>query len=198
VRSARPRRRPSSLPWLIGTLVGLGLLLAVASVLLQGGGATAGISPLSLPVFSLQGQTVPSFQAPLLAGGGKMVSPRQFLGRPLLINFWASWCPPCNQEETTLVKAARQYAGRVQFLGVNVTDKDSVEAARRFESVYKVTWPTALDVSGSISDTYRVLAIPTTFFVNRDGIVVARVEGPLGADQLAAELKRLIAPAGGR
>ncbi|MCY0902183.1 MAG: TlpA disulfide reductase family protein [Firmicutes bacterium] len=187
---------PSSLLWLVGTLTGLGILLAVASVFLQGGGSSSGISPLALPVFSLQGQRAPQFKAPLLAGDGKTVTPRQFLGKPLLINFWASWCPPCNQEETTLVKAARQYAGRVQFLGVNVTDKDSVEAAQRFDAVYKVGWPTARDMSGSISSMYRVLAIPTTFFVNPDGVVVARVEGPLGADQLAAELNRLIRPTG--
>lgn len=194
----RRGRPPSSLLWLVGTLTGLGILLAVASVFLQGGGSSSGISPLALPVFSLQGQRAPQFKAPLLVGGGKTVSPRQFLGKPLLINFWASWCPPCNQEEPTLVADARQYEGRVQFLGVNVTDKDSVAAAQRFVAVYNVPWPTALDLSGAISDSYRVLAIPTTFFVNRDGIVVARVEGPLGAQELAADLKRLIAPTADR
>ncbi len=100
-------------------------------------------------------------------------------GRPVVLNFWASWCAPCREEEGVLKAAAERWQGRVAFLGVAF--RDSPEAARATQERVHYPYPVGPAASG-IPAAYGVTAPPETFFLDRDGVVTARFIGPLDAD----------------
>jgi cytochrome c biogenesis protein CcmG/thiol:disulfide interchange protein DsbE len=92
-------------------------------------------------------------------------------GKPVVLNFWASWCVPCKGEAKMLEAASHRYrSSGVVFVGVDWHDVKS--DARRFLEAHGVTYPTVLDGSGSVTDRYNVPAVPETFFVDRSGRLV--------------------------
>jgi cytochrome c biogenesis protein CcmG/thiol:disulfide interchange protein DsbE len=92
-------------------------------------------------------------------------------GKPVVLNFWASWCVPCKGEATMLQSAFEQYRKQgVVFLGVDYHDVTS--DARTFLSHHGVTYPTVQDGSGKVADSYGVVAVPETYFINRQGRLV--------------------------
>jgi cytochrome c biogenesis protein CcmG, thiol:disulfide interchange protein DsbE len=116
------------------------------------------------------GGPAPTFRLGRLDGDGTLdlVSLR---GKPVVLNFWASWCVPCKGEAPMLERASRQYSKQgVVFVGIDWHDLKS--DARRFLSHHSVTYPTVLDRSGSIADRYGVVAVPETYFVDRRGRLV--------------------------
>ena len=153
------------------------------------------------PVTGRSGMTrvskpAPDFTLPLLDGGELALS--QYMGNPMVINFWASWCPPCRQESLILERAWRSYTSRdVMFVGVDI--QDSEEDARAYVREFGLTYPNGLDVDGKITVDYGVIGLPVTFFVNRDGIVVRRWVGAISETRLAmwlGELMSGVAPSG--
>jgi len=98
-----------------------------------------------------------------------------------VLNFWASWCVPCRQEAPVLNAAARRYDGRVQFLGADI--KDSDQAARAYLSELGVPYLAGPISQGSEKD-FGVSAPPETFFIDRQGSIVARITGPVDAKRL--------------
>ncbi|QQE78455.1 TlpA disulfide reductase family protein [Alicyclobacillus sp. SO9] len=121
----------------------------------------------------------------------KPVSTDSLQGKPIFINFWTSWCTYCRLETPDIVKAYQKYGKQVVFLSVNITSEDSVQAMANFVHQYGMTWPVALDRSGKVSKEYQVVGIPTSFFVSRQGIIVAKNVGSLSAGTLNADLKRI-------
>jgi len=124
---------------------------------------------------------------------GSEVSLSQFRGQPVLINFWASWCPPCRLEMPDLVRAyeAHKAEGFV-VLGVNLTFQDSLPDVQAFVDEFQMTFPVLLDEQGDVTENlYRLRGLPLSVFVNPDGII-ARVQ--IGAmtgeqiDQFVAEI----------
>ena len=92
-------------------------------------------------------------------------------GKPVVLNFWASWCVPCKGEAKMLEDAWRQYRSQgVVFVGIDWHDVKS--DARRFLDHHGVTYPTVLDGSGSITDRYGVVGVPETYFIDRRGRLV--------------------------
>jgi cytochrome c biogenesis protein CcmG/thiol:disulfide interchange protein DsbE len=92
-------------------------------------------------------------------------------GKPVVLNFWASWCVPCKGEAKVLESAWQQYRKQgVVFLGIDYHDVTS--DARTFLSHHDVTYPTVSDGSGKIADSYGVSAVPETYFINRQGHLV--------------------------
>ena len=100
-------------------------------------------------------------------------------GRPVVLNFWASWCVPCKGEAKLLERAWRQYRKRgVVFLGIDYHDVTS--DARTFLERHGVTYPTVRDGSGRIGDRYGLTGVPETYFVNRQGRLVGEhILGPI-------------------
>jgi thiol-disulfide isomerase/thioredoxin len=113
------------------------------------------------------GQTPPDFT--LLLPDGRHASLSDFKGRPVLINFWATWCPPCRAEMPELLQAARDYPDLV-LLAVNVNE--SADAVSQFAEQFRMDVPVVIDQEGAISNRYNVSGLPTSVFVHPDGTIV--------------------------
>lgn len=112
-----------------------------------------------------------------------------FRGKPLVINYWASWCTFCVAEMPDFEKAHKRLGGRVAFVGVDVMDQ--LEAAKEFAKRTGVTYTLATDKDASIFKRLGGgLGMPTTFFVDRDGTIVSRFVGPLTLEDLNKRLRK--------
>ena len=132
-----------------------------------------------------------TFSAPLLGGGA--ISLADYLGRePVILSFWASWRRPCNDDADLLERAYQQYSGRLVLIGVS--GQDPLENALAFASQHNLTFPVALDGNADVAWLYRVTNLPTTFFIDASGKIVAIHRGPLRAGQLERYLDLLLAP----
>jgi cytochrome c biogenesis protein CcmG/thiol:disulfide interchange protein DsbE len=128
---------------------------------------------------SLVGRTAPELA--IQAGDGTKVGLAELRGRPVVLNFWASWCPPCREEDPALKSAAVASAGRVQFVGVNI--QDSAAAASAYVAEQQQPYPVGPLASGRYQD-FGVTVPPETFFIDSDGKVAARFVGPLDVPTL--------------
>jgi peroxiredoxin len=91
--------------------------------------------------------------------------------KPLVLNFWASWCTPCHDEAPDLKKVYGKYEGKVDFYAVNITRNDTKEKAEEFVKKYGLTFPVLLDLDAQVSEMYRVIFVPTSFIVDRQGTI---------------------------
>lgn len=118
------------------------------------------------------GQTVRNFQLRLL--NGQKVTPASFRGRVLVLNFWASWCPPCIEETPALNTMAQQFSSsKVVVLGVSI-DEDPV-AYRTFLTRYHISYPTARDPSQDVMHRYGTRQIPETYIIGPNGRLVRKL-----------------------
>ena len=117
---------------------------------------------------------------------GNMVKLSDFFGKPIVLNFWASWCPPCKAELPDFDDACKKYDGEVVFLMVNMTDNqmETVEVAKDFIKTYGYDFPVYFDVSYEAAMVYGVRSIPQTYFINAEGEAVATATGMISASQL--------------
>jgi cytochrome c biogenesis protein CcmG, thiol:disulfide interchange protein DsbE len=114
------------------------------------------------------GAPAPAFT--LAAPEGRQISLAGLKGKAVVLNFWASWCPPCRAEMGALDQAQRDYADRgVVVLGVNQMEAEAVATA--FMREQSLTFPIALDADGAVSQQYRASALPTTYFIDGDGVI---------------------------
>lgn len=123
-------------------------------------------------------------------GGGNRVSTADLSGKPVILNFWATWCPPCRSELPAFDKLYRQYGNEVSFMMIDLTDgyRETVEGVRKFISENGYTFPVYYDTEGSAAEAYNVSSIPFTVAVGRNGNIVGT---HLGAMSEAA-LEKLI------
>lgn len=129
------------------------------------------------------------FTLPLFDGGELTLS--SLKGQPVVINFWASWCPPCREEAPVLERVWRLYEERgVTFIGVDIQDTE--EDARAFIREFDITYPNGRDLKGRITIDYGVGGIPVTFFIDREGLIASRWVGSLNEDLLVARIVELL------
>jgi thiol-disulfide isomerase/thioredoxin len=102
-------------------------------------------------------------------------------GRPVLLNLWASWCPPCREEMPLFEDAARRHP-EVLFLGVAVQDEPEAAAAAADEM--KLTYPLAVDLDGAVDAAFPSPGLPATFLIGSDGTLIGAVYGGLGAEDI--------------
>ncbi len=122
------------------------------------------------------GKGAPSFSAPRLDGKGA-VSLASLEGKPVVLNFWASWCAPCKAEAPLLATAAGRYAGKVTFVGMDVHDARS--DAVRFVTQHHLDYLQLRDEGGDVASAYGLTGQPETFFIDKNGAVVQHVLGAL-------------------
>ncbi len=142
------------------------------------------------------GFLAPDFELPSLSG--PVYRSGDLRGKPVLINFWASWCPPCRQEMPALQSVYAQYQDQgLQVLAVNVTDQDDPASVAQFAEEFDLTFPVLMDADGQVGRRYQVQALPTSFLVGSDGVIrQVYVGGPLDESLLRAQVMALLA--GGR
>jgi cytochrome c biogenesis protein CcmG/thiol:disulfide interchange protein DsbE len=140
------------------------------------------------------GAAAPSFTLRRLTGTGSL-SLASLRGKPVVLNFWASWCGPCKSEAAVLERDWTRYRGRgVVFLGVD--DKDFPSDARRFVTAHGLTFPMLQDGSGNVTGSYGISQVPETYVLDRQGRIVAHLAGPLTDPNFSTEFRAALAKAG--
>ena len=116
---------------------------------------------------------------------------RSLRGKPVVVNFWATWCEPCKSEMPRIVAAAEKYEGRVHFLGVDV--EDDVKAAAAFARRYKMTFRNLSDPDGTIRRDQKLLGLPVTQFYSAEGELSFLQNGEISAKDLDRKIGDVLA-----
>ncbi len=118
--------------------------------------------------------TAPNFSVLNTSGNAVRLSDK--LGRPIILNFWATWCPPCRRELPDFDKLFKEYGDRVEFMMINLTDgrRDTVAGTKRFVAEKGYSFPLYFDTQFSASNAYTVSSIPQTTFIDKNGNVLKR------------------------
>ncbi len=116
------------------------------------------------------------------------------IGKPVLINFWATWCGPCKGEMPYFEKAYKEYGDKIEFMMINPTDgvNDTHENVDKFLADYGYTFPVYRDTSAYASYVYGIRAFPTTVLVNKDGYFIGGYEGAMSEEMLDEIIKLLL------
>lgn len=132
---------------------------------------------------------------------GQHYSSTGLIGKPVVVNFWASWCVPCRDEASALQRAWAKYGGRgLVILGVDYVDTEP--EAKGFIAEFKQTYPNGPDVGTRISQAYRISGVPETYFIGKDGKLLAGIDsnghvngnwiGPVPEDVLVTRIEQLL------
>lgn len=152
--------------------------------------ATSDPDKVTLGGHPLLGKPAPEIDLPSI-DGGQQVSLASLRGRPVLVNFWATWCIPCRDEFPLMVDAYEAHADDgLEILGV--VHDDTASGAREFASDMGATWPMLDDADDVAWEDYTGVGMPTSLFVDRDGVVRAFSIGPFTKSGLAAQLARIL------
>jgi peroxiredoxin len=152
------------------------------------------LAPLALALLLALGACAPRNAAPpfdLPGLDGQRFSLAQFKGSVVLVNFWATWCAPCREETPDLVRLQQRYLTRgLVVIGLSM-DGDP-EPVRKFRDDFKVKYPLAMADLKVAKDYGKVLGLPVTFLVGRDGGIVSKHVGAVDVKKLEAEIEKLL------
>jgi len=186
MNEALPAKQPGISP---GRLIGIVAVIVTIFGLL-------GLLGYGLKVAGPPGGLVPVPKGParpftLSLFDGTKVSLNDLKGQIVVVNFWGSWCVPCQTEAPVLERTARAYRDKgVLFLGIDIWDTE--RDARDFMSQYGVSFANGMDDKGQITIDYGVTGAPETYFVDRDGQLVHKFIGPMSDFQLTSALDEML------
>ncbi|MFD2171664.1 TlpA family protein disulfide reductase [Tumebacillus lipolyticus] len=126
---------------------------------------------------------------------GKTVELSELQGKPVVLNFWASWCGPCRQEMPDLEAVHKQYGDRVQVYGVNLTSQDDLDKAKKFMQEMGVTFPSLIDEKEKAGKAYRIFSVPMTYAIDQNGIISEIHKGQISKVVMDGMMQRLVANA---
>jgi cytochrome c biogenesis protein CcmG, thiol:disulfide interchange protein DsbE len=175
-----PRRRRWGW-WLVAGIVLVAASVAVAIRSDDSLGKVPGTTKLTGPAAG--------FDLPEVRDGRPRLTLEQFRGKPVVLNFFASWCNPCIREMPALQAISERYVGRVHFVGVTFNDRQ--KEARGVIERTGVAYPTAFDAASEVAVDYAVRVMPTTFFLDADLNLVERKDGEISEVQLRTVIDRL-------
>ncbi len=163
------------------------LLLAGASILY--GKLSRDVTPEQTAVPAEPEETVEIPPAPDFAvydAEGNEVRLYDYVGMPIVLNFWASWCGPCQMEMPEFQEKYLELDGQVQFLMINMTDgsRETVETASAFIEEQGYTFPVFFDTTYDAAMTYGAYSLPTTYFIDADGYAVTYATGAISGETL--------------
>ncbi|MGG0716885.1 TlpA disulfide reductase family protein [Robertmurraya massiliosenegalensis] len=142
----------------------------------------------SLPVGLKIEERAPSFSLTTL--DGKEVTLEDFLGKKILLNFWATWCPPCKEEMPDMQELYVEHKEDdfvVLAVNVTITEKNR-DDVNKFVEEYELTFPILMDESGKVANQYEILSYPTSYFIDSDGVVRAKIVGGLSKEVMFKEM----------
>ncbi|HLG62786.1 MAG TPA: TlpA disulfide reductase family protein [Ktedonosporobacter sp.] len=191
----RSRKRSITI-FVVVSIINAALLVLLWTQLLTpaqnqtGANSNSGSSSIGDINSPLVGKAAPDFTLPVLAGTSK-IHLADLKGKPVIVNFWASWCAPCNEEAPFLQKSwPRLQAQGVVFIGIDGPEKTS--DAQKFLQKYGISYLNVQDtIDGSTAINYGVTGFPETVFINRDGVVVAKWVFPLTEQGLQLEMAKM-------
>ncbi len=145
------------------------------------------------------GTEPPKVQAPdftVYDADGNEVRLSEYFGKPIILNFWASWCGPCKMEMPDFNEKSQELDGKLQFLMINMTDgsRETVETATSFIEEQGYTFPVFFDITSEAAYTYGAYSLPTTFFIDADGYAIAQATGAISADTLQRGIDMIYTP----
>ena len=154
------------------------------------------IPPSALPSSAIEAPKE-NFLAPdfnLLSMEDSKIKLSDLRGKPVILNFWASWCPPCRAEMPAFQKAWQEYGDTdLIILAVNATHQDSLSDIEIFIDQHHLEFPILLDISGGVSADYQIHSLPTTFVINREGIIIKElIGGPIPLSLLRVQADQLL------
>lgn len=175
---------------LIVTAVILIVLIAGATVLYKSMGEKYKVDSVTETTQQGQAETenkktkAPDFT--VTDGNGNPVKLSQKFGKPIILNFWASWCGPCKSEMPDFDKAYADLKDEVTFMIVNLTDgqRETVKTASEYVKTSGYSFPVYFDETGEAGTIYSVYSVPTTYFIDKDGFIIAQGKGALDMETL--------------
>ncbi|KPH71460.1 MULTISPECIES: peroxiredoxin family protein [Bacillaceae] len=148
-----------------------------------------GVEENQKPVIGLEvGNKAPDFQLDTLSGDSVKLS--DFRGHRVMINFWATWCPPCRAEMPDMEKFHQDKD--IVILAVNLTNSESsVEDIENFADEYKLTFPVLMDSNLDVANLYAIQPIPTTYMVDSNGLISYKAYGAMNYDLMVQEFEKM-------
>ncbi|MEG1802286.1 MAG: TlpA disulfide reductase family protein [Lachnospiraceae bacterium] len=125
---------------------------------------------------------------------GTEVKLLSLIDKPTIVNFWASWCSPCKREMPDFQKTYEKYKDQINFVMINMTDgvRETKEDGRTFIQEQGYTFPTFYDTRQEAARTYSVSSIPTTFFINKEGKIMAKGSGTLREQDIEEAIQQIL------
>jgi peroxiredoxin len=171
---------------------GLSIGLLMGFLIIRGsGGGSSDDGPASRRSIPSRGLPIADFELSTLTG--EKVTLSQFRGQAVIINFWGTWCPPCRNEMPLFQTAYETHQPDLVILAVNVND--AVGSVERYVEEMGLTFPILLDETGDVRSQFQVRGFPTTYFVDRDGVLREQFIGELNQSQMDDYLAKIgVAP----
>jgi cytochrome c biogenesis protein CcmG, thiol:disulfide interchange protein DsbE len=166
---------------LVGLIIGVAL---GALIIFSGDNGSSGDKRRLPPTV---GSKVEDFELQVLGGERRSLS--SYAGTPVVMNFWATWCPPCKEEMPLLDQLALAYADDLVVLGINYNEEERI--VQQYITAEGIKFPIMLDFTGNVSTLYFVRNYPTTFFIDAEGVLRAQHLGLLTEDLLGRYLQTI-------
>jgi peroxiredoxin len=128
------------------------------------------------------GKPAPDFTLKTMSG--EEITLSKLKGKKVILNFWASWCDPCRTEMPDFKEVARAHEGLVDLYGINLTDEDEPELAKKMILDLGLTFKNLFDEGGIVQKNYRILSVPTTIVIDEQGVILQRIDGQLNRGQI--------------
>jgi len=137
------------------------------------------------------GSPAPGFTLKTLAGGTASLS--DYTRHPLFLNFWASWCKPCRGEMSDIIDAFNAHKNQdLQVLAINLTDQESMKDVRTFVEEFQMPFPVLLDQKGKVRQSYALRGVPTSVFIDANGVVRMVNPGPITSEGIQQGLAAIL------